>query len=372
MKKIVVLLLLLHLSIPKSFGNEITLLVDYTITKARIENIKQKYAKIINEKSVLKIKYLGKEGFVKEQSNKFEELKYNCGIDECKELIDFYETNTFNFSCFIREFSNCSSLQDEYNLSTYTSEKSLSKDEWRKLKKSNTILLIDLKGLGTILLPKISIVSSKNEINAGEEVIFKSEFSNFESFNFKNIDWYENDINVEKSAKEYRTIPEEDIEVKCIYVFDDCQIESELLHVEVKKCDNIIPFSLYFDAPEIFSRNSRNENRIYVYPLNNSEASKVLLIKQACYFNEFEIQVLNKEGEILGSSLIQINEAKSNEILQILNIRDKSIRAVDIKEFVDNYKEEFIFIKLIPTKINIAEKNIPKYELFFTSCSPNN
>jgi hypothetical protein len=56
--------------------------------------------------------------------------------------------------------------------------------------------------------------------------------------------------------------------------------------------------------------------------------------------------------------------------LQVLSIRDKSIYAVDVQELIDKYKEQVIQIKIIPTKISMLERNIPKYEVYFTSCSP--
>jgi hypothetical protein len=105
--------------------------------------------------------------------------------------------------------------------------------------------------------------------------------------------------------------------------------------------------------------------------MNDSNGSRVILIKQDCFFSEFEMEILNQNGAVIGRKVFQINDKSSNQILQFLSIRDKSIVAVDVQDLIDPYKEQFIFIKIIPTKIQMIERNIPKYEVFFTSCSPN-
>jgi hypothetical protein len=105
--------------------------------------------------------------------------------------------------------------------------------------------------------------------------------------------------------------------------------------------------------------------------MNDSNGSRVILIKQDCFFSEFEMEVLNQNGAVIGKKIFQINEKSSNQILQFLSIRDKTVVAVDVQDLIDPFKEQFIFIRIIPTKIPMIERNIPKYEVFFTSCSPN-
>jgi hypothetical protein len=350
-----------------SHAKTVSILVDYTMNKARLETIKEKYPKIISEKSDIRIIYLGKPGYYSGKLNKFEEFKVKCGFDPCLELESFYESNTFGFTCFLREYSKCSTFIDDYNIPSIST---LSKTEKKKLKKSDVILLIDFKGIEIKPLPQIIINASNIEIEAGEEIIFNSQFLNSQISDFNSIEWFENGIKVEKGSKEYRTSPEESIIVKCKWYFEDCAIESNVLNITVKKCQNSIPYSLYFEAPEIFDRKEKNQNRVYIYPLNDSYASKVILIKQSCYFNEFKMQVLDKDGNFKSEKIFQINEKSSNDILQVLSIRDKSIYAVDVQELIDKYKEQVIQIKIIPTKISMLERNIPKYEVYFTSCSP--
>ena len=349
----------------KLYGNTVHVIVEKTMNKNRIELIKEKYSDVMSKKTILDIIYLGK-GITKEKSGKYEEFKVGCGFDECAEIDDYINENRYDFICLIREFPKCTNLQEEYGLSNIAD---LNKTQKKNLKKSDKILLIDLKGIEKQSLPSIILTANVNEVNAGEEVFFTAQISN-SSF-VGTLEWFENGIKVESRVLKYSTIPDQDIQVTCKWSFEECKVESNTTFIKVKQCESAIPFSLYFDNSAIYSRNVKNPNKVYIYPMNDSNGSRVILIKQDCFFSEFEMEILNQNGAVMGRKVFQINDKSSNQILQFLSIRDKSIVAVDVQDLIDPYKEQFIFIKIKPTKIQMIERNIPKYEVFFTSCSPN-
>lgn len=349
----------------KLYGNTVHVIVDYTMNKNRFDLIKEKYSDVISKKTILDIIYLGK-GITKEKSGKYEEFKVGCGFDECAEIDDYINENRYDFVCLIREFPKCSNLQDEYGLSNIAD---LNKSQKKNLKKSDKILLIDLKGIEKQSLPSIIITANMNEVNAGEEVIINAQISNTSLAG--TLEWFENDIKVESRVLKYSTIPDQDIQVACKWSYEECNVESNIAYIKVKQCESAIPFSLYFENSAIYSRNVKNPNKVYIYPMNDSNGSRVILIKQDCFFSEFEMEILNQIGTVIGRKVFQINDKSSNQILQFLSIRDKSIVAVDVQDLIDPFKEQFIYIKITPTKIPMIERNIPKYEVFFTSCSPN-
>ena len=365
MRIITTLLFLFLFSSLKLYGNTVHVIVDYTMNKNRLDLIKEKYSDVISKKTNLDIIYIGK-GITKEKLGRYEEFKVGCGFDECAEIVDYINENRYDFSCLIREFPKCSNLQDEYGISIITD---LNKSQKKNLKKSDRILLIDLKGIEKQSLPSIIINANVNEVNAGEEVIFNAQISNTSLAG--TLEWFENGIKVESRVLKYSTIPDQDIQVTCKWSFEDCKVESNMAYIKVKRCELAIPFSLYFENSAIYSRNVKNPNKVYVYPMNDSNGSRVILIKQDCFFSEFEMEVLNQNGTVIGKKIFQINEKSSNQILQFLSIRDKKVVAVDVQDLIDPFKEQFIFIRIIPTKIPMIERNIPKYEVFFTSCSPN-
>ena len=133
----------------KLYGNTVHVIVDYTMNKNRFDLIKEKYSDVISKKTILDIIYLGK-GITKEKSGKYEEFKVGCGFDECAEIDDYINENRYDFVCLIREFTKCSKLQDEYGISNITD---LNKSQKKNFKKSDKILLIDLKGIEKQSLP---------------------------------------------------------------------------------------------------------------------------------------------------------------------------------------------------------------------------
>jgi hypothetical protein len=343
------------------FGNNVHVLVDYTMNQNRLNQIKEKYSIAFSKKTDVHIIYIGKGEISK--SDKYDPFKVSCGFDECEEINDYLNENQYDFVCVIRELSKCNRLQDELYF------EDLNKSQKKNLKKSDNILLIDLKGVEIQPLPSISITPSEAEINAGEEILFNAQISNTSLKG--TLEWFENGIKVESRILKYSTMPENDVQIICKWNFEDCTVESNEVNIKVKRCQSAIPYSLFFDNSAIYSRNINNSNKVYIYPMNDSNGSRVLLIKQDCFFSEFEMEILDKNDSLLGKKIFQINNKSSNQILQFLSIRDNSILAVDVQDLIDPFKEQFIYIRIIPTKIPMLEQNIPKYEVFFTSCSPN-
>ena len=346
------------------FGKNVDVLVDYTMNKNRLDQLKEKCSIAFSKNTVVHIIYIGN-GKIFSESDKYDPFKVSCGFDECEKIDEYlnYKLPEKPFVCVIRELSKCNRLQD----SLYFED--LNKSQKKNLKKSDNILLIDLKGVEIQPLPSISITPNEAEINAGEEILFNAQISNTSLKG--TLEWFENGIKVESRVLKYSTMPENDVQIICKWNFEDCTVESNEVNINVKRCQSAIPYSLFFDNSTIYSRNINNSNKIYIYPMNDSNGSRVLLIKQDCFFSEFEMEILDKNDILLGKKIFQINNKSSNQILQFLSIRDNSILAVDVQDLIDPFKEQFIYIRIIPTKIPMLEQNIPKYEVFFTSCSPN-
>ena len=362
------------INIPITFGNKVTILVDYTMTKNRITAIKKDYPYLFNEKTKIEIFYLGK-GLINSKSEKYEDFKTSCGFDECKEITNFLDNSDFIFKCFLKQFPKCIDVQADYSIPIWEPgsklNKALNKADKKSLRKSKNRLLIDLKGGSYNTLPELSISTSESEIEAGQEIILNAQLTNTNISNSGILEWFANDIKVEIKKLKYTTTLDENTIFKCTWKFENCTIESNKIEIFVRKCQDSIPYFLYFEAPKIYGKQDGYPNRFYIYPLNSSNAPKIILLKQSCYFKEFQLQILNSKGVILEKETFQIDESRSRELLKLLNIIDENIKAIDIQTIIDSYKEQVLFLKVIPTKINTSERNIPKYEVFFTSCSPN-
>lgn len=358
------------INIPITFGNKVTILVDYTMTKNRIAAIKKDYPYLFNEKTELEIFYLGK-GLVNSKYEKYEDFKTSCGFDECKEITNFLDNSDFIFKCFLKQFPKCIDVQADYSIPIWEPGSKLNKADKKSLRKSKNRLLIDLKGGSYNTLPELSISTSESEIEAGQEIILNAQLTNTKISNSGILEWFENDIKVDNRKLKYTTTLDENTIFKCTWKFENCTIESNKIEIFVRKCQEPIPYFLYFEVPKIYGKQGTNTSRVYIYPLNSSNAPKIILLKQSCYFKEFQLQILNSKGIILETKTFQIDESLSRELLKLLNIIDENIKAIDIQTIIDPFKEQVLFLKVIPTKINMSERNIPKYEVFFTSCSPN-
>jgi hypothetical protein len=359
------------INIPITFGNKVTILVDYTMTKNRIDAIKKDYTYLFNENTDLEIFYLGK-GLINPKFNKYEDFKTSCGFDECKEITNFLDNSDFIFKCFLKKFPKCINVQEDYSIPIWEPGSKLkNKADKKSLRKSKNTLLIDLKGGSYNILPELSISTSESEIEAGQEIILNAQLTNTNISNSGILEWFTNDIKVENRKLKYTTTLDENTIFKCTWKFENCIIESNKIEIFVRKCEAPIPYFLYFDEPLIYGKKKENPNTVYIYPLNSSNAPKIILLKQSCYFKEFELQILNTNGIILKTKTFQIDEYRSRELLKLLNIIDENIKAIDIQTIIDPFKEQVLYLKVIPTKINMSERNIPKYEVFFTSCSPH-
>ena len=370
--KTIFILLTLFSSIFSAFcANKVTVLVDYTMTKGRIDGLKKNHPQIFKEKTDIIVIYIG-DGIKKLTSNKYEDFKLSCGFDECSEISSFLDNNNFNFTCSVNFPKSCSDLQKDYAIA---SVENLSKQEKKELKKSTTTLLIDLKGVNSMDAPLIELYANNRVVDAGQEVEFNAKISNIKSVENSRLEWVFNgnkmkiiEIFDESKNFTFRTDLTGNTSVKCQLVINGCIYESAALNITVNECDFSIPYSLEFNAPLAFKINEKYPNRHIIAPLNNSDQSKIILIRQNCFFKEFELEVSNMSGMVLNKVPYKINEVKSRELLQFLSISENNIKAIDIKEAVENYTTQELFIKIIPMNLNIPYHNLPKYEVFFKDC----
>ena len=321
--------LFLFLSL-KLYGNTVHVIVDYTMNKNRLDLIKEKYSDVISKKTDLDIIYIGK-GITKEKLGRYEEFKVGCGFDECAEIVDFINENRYDFSCLIREFPKCSNLQDEYGISIITD---LNKSQKKNLKKSDKILLIDLKGIEKQSLPSIIINANVNEVNAGEEVIFNAQISNTSLAG--TLEWFENGIKVESRVLKYSTIPDQDIQVTCKWSFEECKVESNIAYIKVKRCELAIPFSLYFENSAIYSRNVKNPNKVYVYP-------RVLTEQELKSPNSKGLETVVSHPNVIRCEDVPVMKISSSQIRSIVN-KGQSPEYL-ITEPVFKYMDEMNFYK---------------------------
>lgn len=370
--KTLLLFLIIFSSIFSGYcANKVTVLVDYTMTKGRIDGFKKNYPQIFKEETDITVVYLGS-GIKKLTSNKYDDFKLSCGFDECSEITSFLDNNNFNFTCSVNFPTTCFDLQKDYAI---TSIENLSKQEKKELKRSLNTLLIDLKGVNKIENPLIELYVNNRVVDAGQEVELSAKISNIKSIENSRLEWIFNgnkmkiiEIFDESKNFTFRTDLAVNTTVKCQLVINGCIYESAALNITVNECDFSIPYSLEFNAPLAFKINEKYPNRHIIAPLNNSDQSKIILIKQKCYFKEFELEVSNMSGMVLNKVPYKINELKSRELLQFLSISENNIKAIDIKEAVENYPAQELFIKIIPKNLNIPYNNLPKYEVFFKDC----
>jgi hypothetical protein len=370
--KALLLYLILFCSIFSGYcANKVTVLVDYTMTRGRIDGLKKTHPQMFKEKTDIIVVYLGG-GIKKLTSNKYEDFKLNCKFDECSEITSFLDNNNFNFTCSVNFPKSCSDLQKDYAIASI---ENLSKQEKKELKRSINTLLIDLKGVNTIENPLIELNTNNRVVDAGQEVEFIAKISNIKSIENSRLEWIFNgdkmkiiEIFDESKNFSFRTDLQSNTSVKCHLIINGCVYESSILNISVNECTFSIPYSLEFNAPLAFKTIEKYPNRHYISPLNNSDQSKVILIKQKCSFKEFEVEVSNMSGIVLNKEPYKIDEGKSRELLQFLSISDINIKAIDIKEAVENYPSQELYIKIIPKNLNIPYNNLPKYEVFFKDC----
>jgi len=371
MRFLILSLILIFSNFSGYWANKVTVLVDYTMTKGRIDGLKKIYPKIFNEKRQVDIVYLSS-GIKMLTSNKYEVFKPSCKFDERTELIRFVDNNNYDFKCVVNLPNSCLEVQQDYAIASIDN---LPKDGKKDLKRSSNILLIDLKGVITIETPLIELYANNSIVDVGQEVEFRAKISNIKSVSDSRFEWIINGENtkIEQITNEtknftFRTDLQSNSLVKCQLVINGCTYESSALEISVNECEFSVPYLLDFNAPLAFSMKEKYPNRHYIAPLNNSDQSKIILIKQKCFFNEFELEVSNMAGIILKTEPYKIDEEKTREILQFLSIKDNKIKAIDIKATIEYFPAQELFIKVIPKNLNIPYNNLPKYEVFFKDC----
>jgi hypothetical protein len=352
-------------------ANKVTVLVDYTMTKGKIDGLKKNYPQIFKDVNDVVVIYLGS-GNKLQPSNKYDIFKPSCKFDESIELANFLDNNNFSFNCIINLPVSCQEIQRDYALPLI---ENLSKQNKKDLKRSSSTLVIDLKGVSTMENPLLELYANNRLVESGEEVEFNVKISNIKSITNSRIEWIVNGnkikiIEVLDETKNFtfKTDIQTISSVKSQLVINGCIYESPAIEISVIKCEFSVPYSLDFNSPLAFSTYEKYPNRHIVKPLNNSDQSKIILIKQRCFFKEFQLEVSNLNGDILNIVDYKINESNSREILQFLSIKDNNIKAIDIKEAVENYPTQELYIKVIPKNLNIPYNNLPKYEVFFKEC----
>lgn len=345
-------------------SKDITIVVDYTINKSRIATLKSSYSSILNDKNNIYFQYLGGEKFIW-TDNQTHTFSTKCGFIECEELEQYMSKIGDGFITRIRPIEFCASLASDYSISDLSR---LSRSDKKKLKKSQNIIILDLKGIKNIPLPDLIVNSSKSNIKAGENVELEVQVILNDISNSKGkIQWYINSEQIEGESKVQITL-DKDSEIKCVWTFESCKTESNILKVKVEQCEYEIPYSLYFDVPQIYDRDSKDFNLIFIYPMHDANQSRVLLINQKCFFRDYEIEFFDEDKNLLDKKETIIDYEKSQEFLMNLQLTNPNLKAINVSDLIST--EKVLYVRIAPKNLNLRIENMPKYKVFFTSCSP--
>ena len=265
-----IIIKLLFLFIANSvFSKDVTIIVDYTIDNNRIETLKKTYRSLINKKNKVVFQYLGGETF--NLKAKPPQFNAKCGFVRCNELEKLLPKFNNLFITTISGFSFCESIKSNYIISDFSK---LSKTEKRDYRKSERIIILDIKGGKDKPLPDLIISSSKTYVKAGENIQLIVAVDKSENINIPEgkLQWY---INSEKIEGEFKAATSLDTtsKIKCIWSNETCTKESNELTINVEQCSYKIPYSLFFDIPEIYGKDPDNPNINFIYP--KSEFGKI-------------------------------------------------------------------------------------------------
>lgn len=364
-----IIIKLLFLFIANSvFSKDVTIIVDYTIDNNRIETLKKTYRSLINKKNKVVFQYLGGETF--NLKAKPPQFNAKCGFVRCNELEKLLPKFNNLFITTISGFSFCESIKSNYIISDFSK---LSKTEKRDYRKSERIIILDIKGGKDKPLPDLIISSSKTYVKAGENIQLIVAVDKSENINIPEgkLQWY---INSEKIEGEFKAATSLDTtsKIKCIWSNETCTKESNELTINVEQCSYKIPYSLFFDIPEIYGKDPDNPNINFIYPMDDSDQHRVLFIKQKCFFKDYIIEFFDKDNNLLKEEEIEINEEKSQYFLMNLDLDIKDLKGINVSDIIPKGSmETILFVRITPKKLNPQNKSMPKYSIYFTSCRPD-
>lgn len=386
MSKLILLLPFIFVLCQYGHTSNITFLVDYNLSQTNIDDFKSDYAFLFKKQS-LSFKRLGVDNKLdydyKTKDFNFKSLNQtpSCYYDQCRELKNFYARSSFDRVYIIRGEGLCLKVNNNTNLIP------ISKLKKNDLKNDLNILIIDMRGYVADPPPKLILQTNSLKVSKGSSVnvIASLEFEK-DTYIEGNMQWSKNGVIIPDSKGSIlSTSVMENSSIKCVWESEDgtCMVESELT-IESIDCDDKIPFSLNFDLLDAFERDKKDPNLIYIYPLQLGTGKDhgeyyVLFVKQNCIFNEFTIRLdsCGKKINEVSYNLLSIDDNYKVTQRELFEDRlrefryNKELTPIVFKIENDTLKSKQLSLFIIPQDIEVFEKYLPKVEVFFTFCNPN-
>lgn len=375
------------------YAANVTILYDYQIRQSNINDFQTRFSNIFKKHTVIfqQLGFTQRYSFEKKSKDINEKTVKSqepfCGYDKCEELEKFYDLYSFDRVYVIRGENLCLKTNKNINLQP------ISELNKSVLKENINILIIDMKGYEPDLPPTISLNTPSLKVASNSSIKI------YANLNFKNnitkkgeLIWKIDGRRYDNSGDSILTIQiKENSLINCVWQSDDnlCEVETNL-YIEAISCDSKVPYSLNFDNNEAFGvdlENIKNASTHYIYPIHfdkDFNTYYLLLVKQNCIFNEYKIELYDEKDSLVNpkqkiESLLsedKLNKTKNLDLWKNLlkNYKlDEDLIPILLTDVTieDNFKSKKLRVLIRPQDIKVEQQFLPKYDVFFTPCNPN-